>query len=69
MRSDILPGAQICSPIIEMGISTEQLEHLIVGRKFDIRVVDAILAFHCLVGIVVGLLGIESDSFSCTCCR
>ena len=43
-----LPGAQICSPIIEMRISTLQLEHLMVGRKLDARVVDAIFALHII---------------------
>lgn len=41
-----LPGPQMWSPIIDMGISTLQLEHLMVGKKLDARVVDAMFAFH-----------------------
>lgn len=45
-----LPGAQVCPPIIEMGISTLQLEHLMVGKKLDARIVDVMVAFHLLLG-------------------
>lgn len=38
------PGAQRWSPMFEMGISMVQFEHLIVGRKLDGRVVDAMFA-------------------------
>ena len=50
MRSEArdLPVAQICSPIIEMRISALQLEHLMVGRKLDARVVDAMIALHII---------------------
>lgn len=41
-----LPGAQICSPIDEIGISTLQVEHLMVGKKLDARVGDAMIGFH-----------------------
>ena len=30
----------------EIGISTLHIEHLIVGKKLDARVVDAMFAFH-----------------------
>lgn len=39
-----LPGAHIWSSMFEMGISTLQFEHLIVGKKLDARAVDAMFA-------------------------
>ena len=31
---------------MDIGISALQLEHLIVGRKLETRIVDAMFAFH-----------------------
>ena len=43
-----VPGAHIWSPMFEIGISTLQFEHFIVGKKLEARVENAILAFHLL---------------------
>ena len=46
MQEAAIPGAQTWSAIMDMGISALQLEHLIVGKKLEARVMDVMFAFH-----------------------
>ena len=48
MEANGLPEGQMCSPMLDIGIAILQLEHLIVGRKLEARIVDAMFASHLL---------------------